>query len=556
MPSLISRVGDLAKDLDVVAVGQAMTAQSAASPVAPETPDRARERGRKRWRAYSWTVFAVAAVAVAATPLLPHLDLANIVMMFLLVVVLVGVRLGRGPAVLASFLSVAVFDFFFVPPRLSFAVTDVQYLLTFAVMLAVALVIGNLTASLRYQAKVAAIREDRSRAVSEFARELSGLLETERVIEVATRFIEGQFRGRATILVPDAQDRLDATAVAGIEGADEGTARWVLDNVQPAGLGTDTLAGSRCLYLPLRAPMRNRGVLILEPQNRHVLLVPEQRQQLETFAHLTAISLERVHYVEVAQQALLRMESERLRNSLLAALSHDLRTPLASLVGIAESLSLSQPPLSAAQQESARQLAEQAQRLASLVENLLEMARIQTGETTLRRRWHPIEEVIGSAIKSARPALGDRPVEVKISQDTPLVELDAVLVERVLYNLLENAGKYTPAGTQVRISAGTDGSNLRVAVSDRGPGVPKGQEDVIFDKFTRGVARESNTPGVGLGLAIARAIVEAHGGRIFVAPVPEDGASFVFTLPLGSPPAGPDEAETESLPQATGGVAS
>ena len=156
------------------------------------------------------------------------------------------------------------------------------------------------------------------------------------------------------------------------------------------------------------------------------------------------------------------------------------------------------PPLSAAQQESARQLAAQSQRLASLVENLLEMARIQTGETTLRRRWHPIEEVIGSAIKSARPALGDRPVEVSIARAAPLVEIDAVLIERVLYNLLENAGKYTPAGTPVRISAEPDGASLRVAVSDRGQGVPKGQEELIFEKFTRAVGRESNTPGVGL----------------------------------------------------------
>jgi two-component system sensor histidine kinase KdpD len=555
LPSLISRVGALAEDLDVVAVGQATSSQLAAPQTTSEVPDDAGAKGRKRWRAYSWTALAVATVALAATPLLPHLDLANIVMMFLLLVVLVGVRLGRGPAVLASFLSVAVFDFFFVPPRFSLAVSDVQYLLTFAVMLAVALVIGNLTSGLRYQARIASTREDRSRAVAEFARELSGLLETAPVIEVATRFIEGQFRGRATILVPDARDRLDGTAVARIEGADEGTARWVLDNAQPAGLGTDTLAGSRCLYLPLRAPMRNRGVLILKPQSRDVLLAPEQRRQLETFAYLTAISLERVHYVEVAQKALLRMESERLRNSLLSALSHDLRTPLASLVGIAESLSHSQPPLSAPQQESATQLAAQSQRLASLVENLLEMARIETGETTLRRRWHPIEEVIGSAIKSARPALGNRPVEVSIARDTPLVEIDAVLIERVLYNLLENAGKYTPAGTQVRISAEPDGSSLRVAVSDRGPGVPKGQEEVIFEKFTRGVGRESSTPGVGLGLAIARAIVEAHGGRIVVAPVPEGGASFVFTLPLGNPPAGPDEVEVGSLPQATGGIA-
>jgi two-component system sensor histidine kinase KdpD len=246
--------------------------------------------------------------------------------------------------------------------------------------------------------------------------------------------------------------------------------------------------------------------------------------------------------VEVAQQALLRMESERLRNSLLAALSHDLRTPLTSLVGLAQSLAGSHdPPLGESQRESARAIVEQSQRLASLVANLLDMARIETGDTRLRRSWQPIEEVIGSAIAAARPALGARPVEVTVAQDAPLVEIDAVLIERVLYNLLENAGKYTPAGTPVRIAAAVDGDRLRVTVADRGPGVPQGQEAAIFEKFTRGVGRESSTPGVGLGLAIARAIVEAHGGQIFATASPEGGATFVFTLPLGQPPAPPEE---------------
>lgn len=542
-PSLIARVGALARDLDVVEVGPGPAQPNrAATPAAqPGTAATVLEHGGSRWQGYGWAIAAVIAVAFAATLLLPHFDLANIVMMFLLVVVLVGVRLGRGPAVAASFLSVAVFDFAFVPPRFSFAVSDVQYLVTFVVMLAVALLIGNLTGSLRYQAKIAAIREDRSRAVSEFARELSGLLETDRVVEVATRFIEAQFRGRATILVPAADDRLEVTAAARNDGVDEGTARWVLDNAQPAGLGTDALAGSRCLYLPLRAPMRNRGVLIVNPQSRQILLVPEQRRQLETFAFLTAIALERVHYVEVAQQALLRMESERLRNSLLAALSHDLRTPLASLVGLAESLAMSQPRLSPAQLESATTLAAQSRRLASLVENLMEMARIEAGDATLRRKWHPIDEVIGSAIASARASLEGRPVTVEVAPDAPLVEIDAVLIERVLHNVLENAGKYTPAGTPIRITADAEQDFLRVAVTDRGPGVPKGQEEAIFEKFARGVGRESTTPGVGLGLSIAKAIVEAHGGRISAHNVPEGGASFVFLLPLGSPPDGPDE---------------
>jgi two-component system, OmpR family, sensor histidine kinase KdpD len=551
--SLAGRVGALAADIDVVAVGRSGLAaardERTSASTSRHAPD---EQRRRRWRAYGLAVGAVALAAAVATLALPYLDPANIVMMFLLAIVLVAVRLGRGPAVAASFLSVAVFDFFFVAPRFSFAVSDVQYTVTFAVMLAVALVIGNLTAGLRFQAKVATLREERSRAVSEFARELSSLLEVERVTQVATGFIEAQFHGRAAILPLDAQDGLVTTALARVEGADAGTARWALDHAQSAGLGTDTLAGSRCLYLPLVAPMRTRGVLVLLPDAARTLLIPEQRRQLDTFAFLTALSLERVHYVEVAQHALLRMESERLRNSLLAALSHDLRTPLTSLVGVAESLGAS-GSLDATQQESVNALIEQSRRLASLVANLLDMARIETGDTRLRRTWQPIEEVIGSAIGAARPALGTRTVEVVVDRDAPLVEIDSVLIERVLYNLLENAGKYTPPGTPVRITAAPDGDEMRIAVSDRGPGVAKGQEAAIFEKFTRGVARESSTPGVGLGLSIARAIVEAHGGRIFVTAPDEGGASFVFTLPLGQPPTmsegdAADDATTGDVP--------
>jgi two-component system, OmpR family, sensor histidine kinase KdpD len=540
---LESRIGALAADLDVIAVGRSGSAATGEPRMRRVPADATEERRRRRWRGYGVSLLAVAAAGAVATLALPFFDLANIVMMFLLAVVLVAVRFGRGPAVLASFVSVAVFDFFFVPPRFSFAVSDVQYLLTFAVMLAVALVIANLTAGLRFQARVATFREERSRAVSEFARELSSLLDTARVVEVATGFIEAQFGGTAALLPLDAHDGLDARALERVDGAEVGTARWVQDNSKPAGLGTDTLAGSACLYLPLVAPMRTRGVLVLRPVSARALMIPEQRRQLETFAFLTALSLERVHYVEVAQHALLRMESERLRNSLLAALSHDLRTPLTSLVGLAQSLAESQPPLSPSQKDSARALVEQSQRLASLVANLLDMARIETGDTKLKRTWQPIEEVIGSAIGAARPALGTRTVEVAVASDAPIVEIDSVLIERVLYNLLENAGKYTPPGTPVRITATVDGDMLRVAVSDRGPGVPKGQEAAIFEKFTRGVGRESSTPGVGLGLAIARAIVEAHGGRIFATAAPEGGATFVFTLPLGEPPAGPGESE-------------
>ena len=255
---------------------------------------------------------------------------------------------------------------------------------------------------------------------------------------------------------------------------------------------------------------------------------------------MTAIALERVHYVDVAQQALLHMESERLRNSLLSALSHDLRTPLAALVGLAESLMIATPPLSPQQRETAQAIAEESQRLGALVSNLLEMARIESGEVKLRRQWQSVEEVVGSAIKAAQPALASHRIEVHLAPGLPLVEFDAALIERVLYNLIENACKYTPPGTVVTVSAETSSDALIVSVSDTGAGIAKGQEQLIFEKFTRG-ARESPTPGVGLGLAISRAIVEAHHGTIAAANDTDGGARFAFRLPLGTPPETPDE---------------
>jgi two-component system, OmpR family, sensor histidine kinase KdpD len=533
------RIGDAAPDIDVIEVGRG----DAPAPVTmlDRDTDSDPRSTAKRLR-FLWAFLACLATTLVATPLHDLFDLANIVMLFLLTVVLVAVKLGRGPAVLAAFVSVASFDFFFVPPRFSFAVHDFQYLLTFFVMLVVALIIGHMTADLRYQARVASYREERARGLYEFARDMSSLLQTEDVIEAAETFIANTFRAKVAILVPDASDTI-RVAPGNVHGltVDVGAGQWAYDKSQAAGAGTDTLAGSEYLYLPLKAPMRTRGVLVFRPGNRRQLLVPEQRQHLDTFAALTAIALERVHYVEVAQQALIHMESERLRNSLLSALSHDLRTPLAALVGLAESLAITKPALSSGQLDTAHAIAGEARRMGALVNNLLEMARIESGDVKLRRQWQPFEEVVGSALKAAQTALSHHRVEVTLARDLPLVEFDATLIERVLYNLLENAGKYTPPGTVVTLSAEIAGGELLASVSDTGPGIPKGQEEAIFEKFTRGV-RESATPGVGLGLAISRAIVEAHHGRIFAANIPAGGARITFTLPLGTPPEAPAEA--------------
>lgn len=539
--TLAQVIGRRAPDIDRLEVGRPAQARPAAVP--RHAADDAAGAPGTRWRRYGLAAAVCIATTLLTHLLVPYFELSNIVMLFLLSVVGVAMWQGRGPAVLAAFLNVAAFDYLFVPPRLSFAVSDVQYLLTFVVMLAVGLVTGQLTAGLRFQAQVATGREARSRALFEAARDLSDMLTVDQAVEVAGAVIGREFDAEVAIYVLARDDRLAAPPNEDAS-LDLGTAQWALDRDSPAGLGTDTLAASPWLYLPLNATMRARGVLAVRPSQPRLLMLPEQRQQLETFAALTAMALERVHYIEVAQGATVQMESERLRNSLLAALSHDLRTPLAALVGSSQMLAASQPALSTGQRALADGLADKALRMADMVTNLLDMARIQSGEIRLRVEWQSLEEIVGSALKSAQGALGDRPVEVQLPAAMPLVECDAVLIERVLVNLLENAGKYTPPGTPVEILAELAGDELRVGVRDHGPGIPAGREGAIFEKFTRGDS-ESATPGVGLGLAICRAIVEAHRGLITVEPTRPRGATFWFTLPRGTPPP-LDEVEAEA----------
>jgi two-component system sensor histidine kinase KdpD len=542
------RVAALAPALDLIEIGgsapdeAARADEAATQDTSPEALAPSLQRTLQQWR-YLWATAASLAMALVATPLLPYLDLANIVMLFLLTVVLVAVQLGRGPAVLATFVSVAAFDFFFVPPRFSFAVSDLQYIVTFVVMLAVGLITSHLTADLRYQARIASYRESRSRALYQFARELSGALQTEQIFETTCSFIDRTFHAKATLLLPDDAGRLQSTAPDEAM-LDMGIAQWAFDHAQPAGIGTDTLPGSSLFYLPVVAPMRTRGVLAIAPQNRRWVLIPEQRQQLDTFATLAAIALERVHYIEVAQDALVHMESERLRNSLLAALSHDLRTPLTVLVGMSEALMMARPPLAPTQMGLAEALHDESLRMRSLVANLLDMARIESGEVKLNLQWQPFEEVVGSALRASHGILLSHEVQTCLAPDLPLVRFDAVLIERVLCNLIENAGKYTPADSRIVIAAEVSGESLEVAVYDNGPGLPAGREEAIFDKFTRG-KQESATPGVGLGLAICRAIVDAHRGTIRAGRSPEGGASIVFTLPIGHPPAMPDPEEAD-----------
>lgn len=471
------------------------------------------------------------ATALVAKPIAHYVDPANVVMLFLLVVFLIARRYGRGPALTASFLSVGLFDFFFVPPSLSFAVDDLQYLITFAVMLTVAIVTGQLVARLGLQAEESRERERRTRALYEMASELAGAVTLKQVEEITQAFLSKASRVNAGLLVPDNKGKLryvDSHDARPMSAALPERAYARGEPVENLGL---TGQGTREWYLPLKAPMRIRGVMEVTAD---MASLERERALLNTVSNLVAIALERIHYAEVAQATEIQITAERLRSSVLASLSHDLRTPLTAMVGLAETLALAGEDMPAAQRDTAVVLHEQAVELADMVNNLLDLARLASGGITLRKEWQPLEEVIGAAIKRLGAALARHRVQVHLPPDFPLLEFDAVLLERVIGNLLDNACKHAPEGTAITVEATADGETAEVKICDRGPGFPQGID--LQTLFLRDVA-DSGKPGVGLGLTICKAIVEAHQGTLSLCSPPDGkGACICIALPLGTPP--------------------
>jgi len=495
---------------------------------------------KSRRRDYLWALATVMLCTSVAWLMVRHFELSNLIMVYLLGVVVVAVRCGRGPSILTVILGVLAFDFFFVPPYFSFAVSDTQYFVTFLVMLVVGLVISNLTASVRLQARVAAHRERRTAALYAMSRELAATRGQQNLLEIAVRHIADIFDTRAAILLPDEHGRIrypeGRSDIDSLQGADLSVAQWVHDHGQLAGKGTDTLPGSDALYLPLNGSAGVLGVLAVLPAEMRRVFLPEQRRLLETFCSQVALALERVRLARQAAAAQLRMETERLRNSLLSAISHDLRTPLAAIVGASSSLLEDDTNLSAtARLDLSRDILESAQRMSELVNNVLDMARLQAGAVKLNRQWYPLEEVVGSVLTRLRDRLKQHPVSVNLSPELPWLSLDGGLMEQVLANLLENAVKYTPAGTPIEINATAADGTVTVEVADRGPGLPPESEEQVFEKFYR-AQFEGPQGGVGLGLTICRAIVEVHGGRIWAENRSGGGAVFRFTLPAADQP--------------------
>jgi two-component system sensor histidine kinase KdpD len=478
-----------------------------------------------------------------AWAMFPRFELANIIMVYLLGVVIVSLRFGRVASALSSVLSVAAFDFFFVPPYFTFAVSDTQYLVTFGVMLVVALVISGLTVRTRDQAESARAQERRTATLYSLSRELAASRGLDTLLELALRHLLEVFGGRIVILMPDASGRLQQRAGQlapfNMDAADFAVAQWAFEHRAAAGAGTDNVPGAQMRFEPLTSSRGVVGVVGMRPAAPHAFDAPEHEHLLETFVSLVAVAVDRALLADEAQVAQVRAEAERVRNALLSAVSHDLRTPLTAITGAASAALDHETRIDAAtRRELLESIRDEAERLNRLVNNLLDVTRLESGSLQLRREWIPVEELVGVALARLAKPLGDRKVTTRLPEDLPPVHVDGLLMEQVFINLLENATKHTPAGQPIDVEARREGNEVIVEVADRGPGLPKGDERKIFEKFF-GVGSGG---GAGLGLTICRAIVEGHGGRIEGQNRPGGGALFRFALPAGEPPRLPEGA--------------
>lgn len=493
-----------------------------------------------------WSEYAAAAaitlvptgIGLALRAAGAELSTIDAAMLYLLGVVVAASRYRQGPATLTSLLSIASFDVFFVPPYYTLSVSDARFGLTFVVMLLVALVMSRLTARIRSQAESSRERERRTATLYAMSRDLAGARTVEELAAVTLTHLRDTFAADIVLLLPDASGRVrtEEPPAYPLDDREIGVAQWAYDQRRPAGHGTDTLPAATGLYVPLAVSERSVGVLGIRPAKGQSFRDPGRRGLLEALAGQAALAFERLALAERSRRTEVAVEAERLRSTLLTSLSHDLRTPLAAIEGAGTTLLQDGGPGDvAARRELASTIVQESQRMSRLVANLLDMVRVETGALQVQREWQPISDVAGVALIRAEEQLKGRRVTADFPDSLPLVSVDEVLLEQVFVNLLENAVKHTPPGTPIDLGAAAGEGEVIVTVADRGPGVPAGEEERVFDKFQR--VGSTAGAGIGLGLTICRGIVTAHGGRIWVERRPGGGACFRFSLPIiGTPP--------------------
>jgi two-component system, OmpR family, sensor histidine kinase KdpD len=486
------------------------------------------------WRRYLWGIALVAGATAICALVAPYISPTNLVVIYLLSTVLAAIFLGRGPAILTSILSVIAFDFFFVPPSLTLAVSDTEYLLTFLGLLSVSLVISYLTAQVREQADAAQRREAQTAALYELGHDLTATIGLEAVAKTIISHISQTFSRDVAIFLPESgQLRLYSASPGLIVAENElAVATWTFEHGQLAGRGTDTLPDASMHYQPLKTTRGVIGVLGVKPASPNSYMSPDQRRILDAFVNQVALAIEGARLAEQARQTELLEATEKLQTALLNSISHDLRTPLVSITGALSSLEEGSPALDEEVRRSLIETArEEAERLNRLVGNLLDITRLETGVMHLHREACDIQELIGSSLEQIGSPLKNRQVKVDLPAKLPLLSIDFVLFSRVLVNVIDNALKYSPPEKPIEIKARISNQTLEISIADQGEGIPVEDLERIFDKFYR-VQRPDNVSGTGLGLSICKGIVEAHGGSIRAENRCGGGAIFTVQLPL------------------------
>jgi two-component system, OmpR family, sensor histidine kinase KdpD len=528
--SVVDRIMRAAGDIDVYVISSARDRQRAA---AASGADRLPPQ-------YSPYIFGAGVVTLAVfVGALVHgvWAQANLTMLFLLAVAIVAVQWGRGPATLAAVVSLGAFAFFFGPPSFTYTVADAQYLVTVAALLVVGLVIGTLASRTREQAQAARSREAYMAALHALSGELAATNDIDAVLQAVGRHIAATFGRGVALFLPrgDAlQVRLETPGFPLSEN-ERAVADWVYRHGHSAGYGTDTVPAAAARYIPLKTSQRIVGVLGVQPSSSGPRLTPEQRRLVDAFASQAALAIERVELGEEARRGDIARETERLQTALLNSISHDLRTPLASITGALTTLADHAPGDEAVRRELLQNAREQAERLNHLVGSLLDLNRLEAGTLRLRVQPGDVEDLIGAAIAQLGDPAQHRDIRITVDPHLPAVPMDFALVTQALVNVLDNALRYSPPEAPVDVGARLVGNEVQIRVEDRGPGVPPGDITRIFDKFYRVQHDGVRGHGAGLGLAISHGIVEAHGGRIWAANRPDGGAIVAFALPVRPP---------------------
>ncbi len=499
-------------------------------------------------RSFEWVgTLGILGLATGLASLLDWLNTseANIVMAFLLGVVCVALKYRRWHAVVASVGAVLLFDIFFTTPYYKVVVDDAQYLVTFVVMMFVGLIVTALTSRLRETLWQTQRNTRQTEALYQLGRKLSGINGQQFLASEAERAISELFQVQAIVLLPEdgmLRPVLHRGASFAANPSELAVARWAFVHEKIAGRGTETLTASQATYLPLLSPAGAMGVLAVQAEDVGPLFIPESRRVLEAYASQLALALERDRLAIEGQAATSSIEREQLRSTLLASVSHDLRTPLAVISGASSSILHANSKLdTATQRELLETIHEESDRLSRLVENLLRLTQLSSGRVEIIKEWFPVEELLGSALGRLEHSLGSRGVKVELVPSMLMAQCDSVLMEQVLINLLENACRYSPVGTAIEIRGHQQGKRTILEIADHGPGILKGDEERVFEKFQRGEQSIADSRGVGLGLAICKAVMDVHGGRITVSNAEAGGAVFRLELAADEMPPTTDE---------------